>query len=179
LAPLYINTAGRRPTATQSSNSNAQDARPPKDSNSSISLHASSPKSFQNFYKYHILLVEDNIINQKFCRKILENAGCTVHIANHGIEALNFLSKTTFWHERMNDGQIIGLSVILMDFAMPYLDGLGASRRIRELEAEGKIVGHVPVIGLSRTIRPAEREQAIEAGMVKFLKLNVIITNAI
>jgi CheY-like chemotaxis protein len=103
-------------------------------------------------------------------QKVLENVGCTAYIANHGIEALNFLSKTTFWHERMNDGETIGLSVILMDFAMPYLDGLGATRRIRELQGEGKIVGHVPVIGLSHTVIPAEMEQASEAGMVKLLK---------
>lgn len=61
-----------------------------------------------------ILLVEDNLVNQKVLAKQLRRLGHTVHIANHGEEALDFVSRSKFW--TANKGKGLNLSVILMDW---------------------------------------------------------------
>lgn len=92
--------------------------------------------------------------------------GCTVHVANHGLEALDFLSKTTLWNDYNGDGQQMDLSIILMDLEMPILDGLTCTRKIRDLEREGKLKGHVPIIAVTANTRMEQMALALEAGMV-------------
>ena len=58
------------------------------------------------------------------------------------------------------------LSIILMDLEMPIMDGLACTRRIRDLEREGKIMGRVPIIAVTANTRTEQIEQALEAGMV-------------
>ncbi|KUJ17359.1 uncharacterized protein LY89DRAFT_733212 [Mollisia scopiformis] len=116
---------------------------------------------------YHILLVEDNLINQKVLSKQLRSTGSIVHVANHGVEALDFLSKTIKWKDTLPSSQSkkMDLSLILMDLEMPVMDGLACTRRIRDLEREGKIIGHVPIIAVTANTRLEQMETAIEAGM--------------
>lgn len=126
---------------------------------------------------YHILLVEDNLINQKVLSKQLRSTGSVVHVANHGVEALDFLSKTTLWNDSSSlsgsadnrpppAGQRMKLSLILMDLEMPIMDGLACTRRIRDLEREGRVLGHVPIIAVTANTRMEQMDQAREAGMV-------------
>lgn len=117
-------------------------------------------------HNYHILLVEDNLINQKVLSKQLRGVGCTVHVANHGIEALDFLSKTSLWNDGNTNDRRMELSLILMDLEMPIMDGLTCCRRIRDLEREGKILGRVPIIAVTANARVQQMNLAIEAGMV-------------
>lgn len=70
-----------------------------------------------------VLPVENNIINAQVLMKQLERAGCIVYIANHGIEALDFLTSCKVWHEPGMDSPLIELDCILMDVEMPLLDG--------------------------------------------------------
>jgi CheY-like chemotaxis protein len=109
-----------------------------------LGSHPTTPTRIQR--NYHILLVEDNLINQKVLSKQLRGAGCTVHVANHGGEALDFLAKTILWDDRRGDEPRMELSLILMDLEMPVMDGLTCCRRIRDLQREGKIKGHVPIV---------------------------------
>lgn len=135
---------------------------------------------------YHILLVEDNLINQKVLSKQLRTTGCIVHVANHGGEALDFLSKTQLWNDALPSppsqsmdtgagagvlppGEKMQLSLILMDLEMPVMDGLAATRRIRDLEREGRVVGHVPIIAVTANTRGEQMDIAREAGMVSLL----------
>lgn len=119
----------------------------------------------QRYDNYHILLVEDNLINQKVLSKQLRSAGCTVHVANHGGEALNFLYQTTLWHE-YSETPKLELSIILMDLEMPVMDGLAATRAIRDMEREGKLNRHVPIIAVTANTRTEQMNLALEAGMV-------------
>ena len=119
---------------------------------------------------YDILLVEDNLINQKVLSKQLRNVGCTVHVANHGLEAIDFLSKTTLWSAFNGAGQRMNLSVILMDLEMPIMDGLACTRRIRDLEREGKLNGHVPIIAVTANTRTEQMQLALEAGVVSLME---------
>ncbi|KAG4420373.1 hypothetical protein IFR04_006485 [Cadophora malorum] len=125
----------------------------------------SAPRDSKIRRNYHILLVEDNLINQKVLSKQLRSAGCIVHVANHGGEAIDFLAKTALWHDCKRSGIGINVSIILMDLEMPIMDGLACTRRIRDLENEGKIYGHVPIIAVTANTRLEQLDTAITAGM--------------
>jgi CheY-like chemotaxis protein len=122
---------------------------------------SSKPSANLDPTSLHILVVEDNLVNQKVLVKQLIKAGCTVSAANNGVEALVHLSKTEF--------QIpIGgkkLSVILMDLEMPEMDGLTCVRRIREMERTGELRGHVPTIAVTANVRDEQVQEAKSAGM--------------
>lgn len=111
------------------------------------------------------------MINQKVLSKQLRSTGCTVHVANHGGEALDFLSKTMLWKDNQvnkedeTTNRPMDLSIILMDLEMPIMDGLAATRAIRDLEREGK-VDHVPIIAVTANARMEQMSVATEAGMV-------------
>jgi len=119
-------------------------------------------------YNHHILLVEDNLINQKVLRKQLSGIGCTVHVANHGLEALSFLETTSRWITSVNtkSSDLASLSFILMDLEMPIMDGVTCTQRIRELELSGQMVGHVPIIAVTANARAEQMDVALGAGMV-------------
>ncbi|KAH0340028.1 histidine kinase, partial [Aureobasidium melanogenum] len=109
----------------------------------------------------HILIVEDNKINQRVMSQQLRKLGCVVHTADHGQDCLDFLETTVFTSNSKNTP----LSVILMDLEMPVMDGLTCVRRIREQEATGKVTGHVPVIAITANARSEQINIAMEAGM--------------
>jgi len=88
----------------------------------------------------------------------------TVHVADDGLAALNFL-ETTIFNPSASSSSSIPLSLILMDVEMPVMDGLTCVRRIRELESKGRIVGHVPVIAITANARNEQVAVAVEAGM--------------
>jgi len=58
------------------------------------------------------------------------------------------------------------LGVVLMDQEMPIMDGLTCTRKIRELEQEGMLTGHVPIIAVTANARPEQVDTALGAGMV-------------
>ncbi len=76
---------------------------------------------FIDFKGSHILLVEDNLINQKIVQNILKKSGIEISIANHGQEALDILAA-----KRKS------IDLILMDISMPIMDGYEATKKIRE-----------------------------------------------
>jgi len=114
--------------------------------------------------KLKVLIVEDNLVNQRVLQKQLDNLGCVTHVANHGGEALDILKKSSFWSGNETSG--IELTVILMDLEMPFMDGLTCARRIRNLEADGTVVRHVPIIAVTANARLEQIETAILSGMV-------------
>ncbi|KAL1305255.1 hypothetical protein AAFC00_002168 [Neodothiora populina] len=109
----------------------------------------------------HVLVVEDNAINQRVMAQQLRRLGCIVSTADHGLDALSFLTKTTFY--RSSAG--VPLSVVLMDLEMPVMDGLTCISRIRELERTGEIIRHVPVIAITANARSEQIQNALAAGM--------------
>lgn len=81
----------------------------------------------------HVLLVEDNLVNQKLTSGILKQAGYDVTIAGNGEEALSVIENQEF-------------AMVLMDIALPLIDGIEVSRRIR---ASNKPYSSVPIIALT------------------------------
>lgn len=96
----------------------------------------------------HILLVEDNELNQQVAQEFLIKVGMDVTIANNGQEALEWLNKASF-------------DAVLMDLHMPVMDGLEATRRIRQLA-----IGHeLPIIAMTAAAMTQDREACAIAGM--------------
>jgi signal transduction histidine kinase/CheY-like chemotaxis protein len=133
-------------------------------SKSKLTTTTSSPSS------YHILIVEDNLVNQKVLATQIRKQGCTVYVANHGGEALALLKESRFYKGRKYDGK--ELSVILMDLEMPVMDGLTCVRRIREMQAEGEMLGHVPIIAVTANARGEQIAAAKDSGMVSPIPLH-------
>jgi CheY-like chemotaxis protein len=104
----------------------------------------------------NVLLVEDNIINQQVLSKQLKKAGCTVDVANHGLEALDALEK------KLPD-------VVLMDLEMPVIDGLTAMREIRKRQQDGRLGHGLPIIAVTANIRQEQIDTALCAGAVSTL----------
>jgi len=99
-----------------------------------------------------ILLVEDNVINQEVANSLLEQMGLNVDIANHGEEALKKCQTTAY-------------DLILMDMQMPQVDGLNATRRIRELPD----CVNIPVLAMTANAFAEYKTSCIEAGMNDFI----------
>lgn len=110
-----------------------------------------------------VLLVEDNILNQNILKRQLQRLGCTVYVANHGEEALEFFKTSRFWHDNGDTGQDV--DIILMDWEMPIMDGLTSTRQIRDWEASGQITKHYTVLGTTANARPGQVKIALAAGM--------------
>jgi signal transduction histidine kinase/CheY-like chemotaxis protein len=101
-----------------------------------------------------ILLAEDNLVNQKVAAHALRQGGHWVTVASSGRQALEMLAAAAF-------------DLVLMDLHMPEMDGLTATRRIRELERESG--RHVPVIAMTACAMKGDRERCQEAGMDDYL----------
>jgi two-component system, sensor histidine kinase and response regulator len=98
----------------------------------------------------HILLAEDNAVNQRLAIRLLEKQGHSVVATNNGREALGALA-----HEHFD--------LVLMDIQMPALSGLEATAIIRKQElATGT---HIPIIALTAYAMKGDRERCLEAGM--------------
>jgi CheY-like chemotaxis protein len=98
-----------------------------------------------------VLLVDDNVVNQKTIGMRLKRLGFEVHVVSGGQEALEAFSKHTY-------------DLILMDCRMPNMDGFEATRRIREEEStSGK--SRVPIIGLCTFGTKDDEDKCTPAGM--------------
>lgn len=110
-------------------------------------------------------------MNQKVLQKQLSKIGYKVQIANHGQEALDYLTRTTVWRQqdRAETTPLPDVHVILMDIEMPIMDGLTCSKRIRDLQSSRDIVKHIPIIAVSANARAEQMKQALDAGVDGFI----------
>ncbi|KAE8419525.1 hypothetical protein BDV36DRAFT_282171 [Aspergillus pseudocaelatus] len=97
-----------------------------------------------------VLVVEDNVINQRIVARKLESLGFRVTAVSNGREALDMVQQSTF-------------DCILMDQAMPVMDGNSATRAVRDLEKHG--MAHVPVLGVTANVRAEQQAEMKAAGM--------------
>ncbi|MCK5544075.1 MAG: response regulator [Desulfobulbaceae bacterium] len=104
----------------------------------------------------HILLAEDNLVNQEVALNMLELMGCQVHVVENGKEAVEAAAKT-------------GFDLILMDYHMPVMDGLTATAKVREQEQAGSNSRRVPIIALTADVQKGMQEQCLAVGMDDFL----------
>ena len=111
-----------------------------------------------------ILLVEDNIVNSKVMKQQLQKQDCEVHVANHGMEAIDMLSTSSAWENMQEEADAVDFDVILIDVEMPIMDGVTCTKRIRQLEKEKKLTHHMHIIAITANARKEQLDRVIQAG---------------
>jgi CheY-like chemotaxis protein/HPt (histidine-containing phosphotransfer) domain-containing protein len=115
-----------------------------------ITRHSISEQKRQNF---HILLAEDNPINQKLAVTLLQKAGYPVDVAENGLQAVEMATRKHY-------------QLIFMDVQMPEMDGFEAVQRIREVEGTA---AHTPIIAMTAHAMKGDRERCLAAGMDEYV----------
>ncbi len=103
--------------------------------------------------RIHVLLAEDNLVNQKVASRLLEKFGCSVEIAANGKEAVRAWESGHF-------------DVILMDCQMPEMDGYEATRQIRSRELQSH---RIPIIALTAHAMKGADAECKAAGMDEYI----------
>jgi CheY-like chemotaxis protein/signal transduction histidine kinase len=114
----------------------------------------------------NILLVEDNLINQKIVILSIQKLVKNIDVANNGQEAVDKFNTTK--HD-----------IILMDIQMPIMDGIQATKKIREMEVERRIVP-TPIIAITANALAGDREHCLASGMDEYIskpfQVEVLVT---
>jgi len=113
-----------------------------------------TPASFNVFAGAKLLIVEDNLINQKILLGVLKSSGMKIDIANNGQEAVDFLLK----EKRVYD-------MVLMDISMPVMDGETATKQIRKVAS----LNALPIVTFTAFVLGKEIEQMFLAGVNAYL----------
>ncbi|WP_242511044.1 sensor histidine kinase [Aliivibrio finisterrensis] len=131
------------------SNKNKHEAVLPLDSPDDVLMNTQE----ENAESKTILIVEDNLVNQKVASLLLKKEGFNVDLANDGQEAVNMVTaKTTVY------------SLILMDCMMPVMDGFAATEAIRAWEQE-QMVARLPIIALTASVFVEDIDKCYQSGM--------------
>ena len=109
---------------------------------------AAADDAHAQFAGVKVLLVEDNEINRLIAQELLLRVGCVIQIAQNGKEAIEMVKQEDY-------------DIVLMDIQMPVMDGLTATRRIRE---DGKFA-NLPIIAMSAHAMAGDKEKSIAHGM--------------
>ena len=115
---------------------------------------ASKPERKIELKDSNILLVEDNIINQKIVLLSLEKLVKNIDVANNGKEALDKFGTSNY-------------DVILMDIQMPVMDGFLATKKIREIEVSTN--SFTPIIAITANAMSGDRETCLAVGMDDYI----------
>lgn len=107
----------------------------------------------QSVSAHRILVVDDEDVNREILKSFLRKQGHESVFAINGAQAVEMAAREPF-------------DLILMDVQMPVMDGLEATRRIRELPLPHS---HVPIIGLTASFRASDVQTYFQAGMTKCL----------
>ena len=102
----------------------------------------------------NVLLVEDNLINQKIVVLSLKKLVKNIEIANNGKEALDRFGTSRF-------------DIILMDIQMPIMNGIVATKKIREIESSSN--SHIPIIAITANALLGDKEECLAAGMDDYI----------
>ncbi|MFO0996188.1 MAG: response regulator [Alphaproteobacteria bacterium] len=103
----------------------------------------------------HVLVAEDNPVNQQVTAGLLESLGCTVTVAATGREAVEAVERGTF-------------DIVFMDCQMPEMDGMQATEAIRERERGASGRGRLPIVALTAHAFEDDRSRCLAAGMDDF-----------
>ena len=111
----------------------------------------------------HILIAEDNRINQLYIGELLKHFGCTFVVVCNGEEVIATSALSRY-------------DLILMDCQMPEMDGFTATREIRKREGAGNFGKRIPIVALTANALKGDRERCLDAGMNEYLSKPVQAT---
>jgi CheY-like chemotaxis protein len=100
----------------------------------------------------HVLVAEDNGVNQLFITELLKLFGCTFDLATNGEEAVSAVTANEY-------------SLVLMDCRMPEMDGFSATKEIRKWETAQSYKKRIPIVALTANALTGDREACLDAGM--------------
>ncbi|HJV96291.1 MAG TPA: response regulator, partial [Albitalea sp.] len=109
----------------------------------------------------HVLLAEDDLVNQLVIKEMLSKLGCSVEVADNGLIAQAAAMQQAY-------------DLIFMDCHMPVMDGYESTRRIRAYEA-AQGLRRTPIVALTAAALASDREQCIAAGMDDYMTKPVSI----
>ena len=109
---------------------------------------------------YHILVADDNVVNQKVVRSMLEHVGYQVDTVQNGAEAIQALEKNNY-------------DLVIMDCLMPDMDGFTATRIIRG-SSPARFDVQIPIIATTALARERDRDKCFEAGMTDYISKPII-----
>lgn len=115
-----------------------------------------------------VLIVEDNLINQRVLANQLRKRGYEVSVANHGGEALEALHMTDSSPNSPNGGTPLvtdTFDIILMDIEMPVMDGVKCTKKIRAFEQDCNGASRLKIVAVTANARSEHGTAALEAGM--------------
>jgi CheY-like chemotaxis protein len=103
----------------------------------------------------HVLIVEDNLLNQKFALAVLKMNGYTADVAENGKVGVEKFEKTDY-------------DCVLMDIQMPIMDGIECTKAIRQMEEE-KGTDRIRIIAVTAFAMPGDEEKFLDAGLDSYL----------
>jgi len=133
--------------------SNPEKNAQPLQSTSSSSPTAQDESKLAERLPLRILVAEDNLVNQKVVLQLLKRLGYRADVANNGLEVLEALKRQPY-------------DVILMDVQMPEMDGIDATRHIRQDENPQE---RLSIIAVTANTMQGQKEICLEAGMDDYL----------
>ena len=152
-----------RPSASRSAS--VQSEKGPK---ASPETEITNENAMRSSVKPKILLVDDNLINQRIVRRHLESKGFYVLTAKNGMEAVEAV-RVAGEAANKTDAPHVGFDVVLMDQEMPTMDGSQATQAIRQWETRNSsqdgAVKHVPILGVSGSVREEQMKLMRSSGM--------------
>jgi signal transduction histidine kinase/HPt (histidine-containing phosphotransfer) domain-containing protein/ActR/RegA family two-component response regulator len=113
------------------------------------------PAKLQRRFNGHVLVAEDNLVNQEVTRELVGALGCSVTCVENGAAAVQAFEQQSF-------------DLVLMDCQMPIMDGLTATRRIREIEAK-RPSARVAIVAVTANAFAEDRHACLDAGMDGYL----------
>lgn len=114
----------------------------------------------------NVLIVEDNIINQRLLCKLIKKHGYDTTTANNGEEALALMANST-WnpeHTKSTSGVVSTIDIVLCDIEMPIMDGKTCVRRVRQLQQNNLLKDNIPMIAITGNARVEQVEEMKQCG---------------
>ncbi len=115
--------------------------------------------------KIRILLVEDNLVNQKVAMKLIQKEGYRVDAVSHGGEAIEALEKKAY-------------DLVLMDIQMPEMDGIEATRIVRD-ESSAVRNHDIPIIAMTAHAMKGDRESYLASGMDDYVSKPIVVSELV